>query len=327
MHHLKLNFKGFTLTEVMVSVGVLGIIVLIASGSSQMILKSATTADKVSEQVTLTNEITSILSDPRACTAALAGQKSSDGNEVSLGLNIQSGQKYAGKIDIRELRLSNISKITETAYRADLILRGAKMGDVIGSKDFSKTFRAYYAINDKNQIESCLGESLDPAAHCSALGGEWGDLIKRCDFCKGLGGVWQGNKCQLPQEATAVANEACDPELYSQTTKSAVADAALDQCNQWELPIFNSTLVYLNQVLRKKAPVRDEDYQAVTKAFKDFYSNCITGAGAKEPSCQSAATSGVVNWSFSFVSSSAANATPGNSRCAVNLMIATQFCR
>ncbi len=315
---------GFSLTELLVSVGVLGIVILIASGSSQMILRSASTADKITEQTAMISEIADLLGNPSLCTTALAGKQSIAGRELMLSLQLQSGQKYNNKVLIRSIQLQNIVNIMSTAYRADVVVSGEKLGDVVGSKNFSKTTRVLYLTNSEGRIVSCFGESVDIIANCTVLGGVWDETSTYCNFCQALGGKRNEGHCQLPQVNSE--GVVCEPEVFSQTLSSVPPQSISDPCKIWSSAGFNNTLSYINGPLPKMKGVYPQDIDSLNSSFKDFYSDCITGQGLSTSSCSRSSKSGSLVWDF-HMTALPANTAPGlQPRCSATLSITLNSC-
>lgn len=311
----------------MVSVGIMGIIVLIASGASQMMMKSSSNIDKVSEQVALVNEISNLLNNPTTCTLALKGKLSSVENELALSVDLQSGQKYSNKIDIKSIQFRNITKVLDQVYRADVQVRGEKIGNILGSKEFSKYVRTFYLVNSENRIVSCLGENVDIVANCTALGGIWSEISSKCDFCATLGGEWRDGKCNLPKlSELANSSAACEPELFSQEAHSVPATGKIDECTTWSTPIFNTTLTYINNSLGRRHRLQPADVEAINVSYKDFYNVCITGEGLNTSTCTRSSSSGILNWSFAMLALPASGVGVGDTRCAVKIIITNKVC-
>jgi prepilin-type N-terminal cleavage/methylation domain-containing protein len=193
---MKRNF-GFSLTELMMSLGILSVLLMMGTGVMSYMSKSMSTADKMSDINQLTNELQDIMSSPILCTKVVAGVPPSEQQSLVISEKIRAHAKYTKNIEIIEVKLMNIQKVKDEYYRAQVRVRGKKLGTFLGSGEFVRDAVFFYQSKTNTSISSCVGEASNPRTSCGSLGGVWDDLYSRCDFCSSLGGEKVANICRL----------------------------------------------------------------------------------------------------------------------------------
>lgn len=182
--------RGFTLTEVLIVVAMIGGILLAIFGVQTNALRSQNAALNSMEVTDLKFEISGLLAHEKKCSALLAGGVS-DEHELVVSPSIQAGKLY-GKLKISSVKLSDIRDLGNDKRAANLNVQGAKTGgDPVASK-FDEKMPVYYTVNAANVIVTCR----DNASVCTAMGGVW--KADHCDFCTNLGGTLQAdNTCAM----------------------------------------------------------------------------------------------------------------------------------
>lgn len=199
------SINGFTLTEVMIGVGILSISALAAMSLSADVMKSAATAQDSQEVTALQYEVDGILNNASMCTERMTNPQvtSASDADVTLGPNIRAGAKY-GQLTINSVKLKSVAQVGSIAtnFHADVAISGTKR-KVYGTQDFTLTSGVYYSVDGANKVAKCMGADLG-AASCGSLGGTWNGT--QCDLCATLGGTIQPNgSCLMPNSAQASA--------------------------------------------------------------------------------------------------------------------------
>lgn len=231
MSNMKRNF-GFSLTELMMSLGILSVLLMMGTGVMSYMSKSMSSADKMSDINQLTNELQDILSSPVMCSKVVAGVPPSEQQSLVISEKIRAHAKYTKNVEIIEVKLMNIQKVKDDIYRAQVRVRGKKLGTFLGSGEFVRDAVFFYESKTNATISSCIGETYSPRASCGSLGGVWDDLYSRCDFCPALGGEKVANICRLKPKDLAGADcpitKTFSDEDCSWTSRSAAINFVMD---------------------------------------------------------------------------------------------------
>jgi prepilin-type N-terminal cleavage/methylation domain len=184
------NTKGFTLVEILVGVGLVGIVLFAIFGLQSGLLKSQNSSMNSMEVTDLRYEVSGILSNDARCSAALVGKTSGEGLEIDIAPNIKAGAKY-GKLLLSVVRLSEVRDLGNNKRTANVQLIGTKTGANALSNTFNELVPVYYWVNSAGTIVTCK----DNSSVCTSLGGIW--KADHCDFCANLGGTLQAdNTCR-----------------------------------------------------------------------------------------------------------------------------------
>lgn len=182
--------RGFTLTEVLIVVAMIGGILLAIFGVQTNALKSQYSALNSMEVTDLKFEISGLLSHEKKCSALLAGS-TSDERELVISQSIKADGLY-GKLKVSSVKLSDIRDLGSDKRVANVHVLGTKIGGDPVSSAFDEKMPVYYTVNAANVIVTCR----DNASVCTAMGGVW--KADHCDFCANLGGTLQAdNTCAM----------------------------------------------------------------------------------------------------------------------------------
>lgn len=203
------NNRGFTLIEVLVAVGIVGILGFVLSSLAYDMARSSGTAQDTQELSSLKYEIDGILNNSSHCTMTLQSQglSSSDGTVIPmLSGSIRAGEKY-GSLNIETMTLKNVMDVsgTGTIYHAIIEITGKKRDSVYGSKEFTIQSGFYYDVS-AGAVNQCIG-SQTSGTSCSALGGTM--IAGKCNFCAAMGGTMIGGVCNLGVTTTTISS--CSP--------------------------------------------------------------------------------------------------------------------
>lgn len=181
------NITGFSMIELMVTIGLTAIALLAASQAARSLFLSVATSEKMMEQNSLLNEASAIMLNETLCGTSLGGLSNVNGTDVVVSNNIQAGAVYGSKISITSVKLENVSLIGGTSYQADVVIIGEKLGEAL-AKDFSKRFKVFYRTSAGGTvISNCLDSVPDPEVACVNMGGAWIPTGSPpfCDFGQG----------------------------------------------------------------------------------------------------------------------------------------------
>lgn len=184
--------RGFTIVEIMVAIGIGGIVLVGAVQIYSTIIQMQTSSEQGQAVVAMVNDVQKMMTSDPVCTAALVGIASTEGSDVVLGPQLRAGGTY-GKLSITAMKLRTISTLAPQTQTAQIEIVGTKAGQVFGSKNFVRQLRVFYQTDVSNNILKCLAANRSPASDCASLGGSWTGTT--CDFCTGLGGTRQGASC------------------------------------------------------------------------------------------------------------------------------------
>jgi hypothetical protein len=165
------NKRGFSLAEVMVGVGLMGVVSL---GIMQIMKESRKVTKGTGEKIQIeevTNQIYQLLRDPEVCRSTLFG-KNPSGNGVKIDsiikksgiLDIDVGGGATTNIDASELAEYNSKSIAETYIRADCLnLVGASSKPcTFGGSGISNVFLKELKILAYGMTHSTSGNSSSP---------------------------------------------------------------------------------------------------------------------------------------------------------------------
>ncbi len=219
------NEAGFTLTEVIIAVGVLSIAILAALMIAQQSSKTSVTANVDHEISELRHDLATTLHSADLCTSKIGGGVTTNATTNGSPLvvdTLASGTDYGRYLRIQSLTLENVTALpTAGTYRAQASITIEKKPDVFGSKSVQRQVSLLYSVNATNAIDKCYGGAgavaANPPATCAAFGGTWDMASSRCDMCASLGGTRVAGTCRLPG-GTAT----CTPsmQMFSRTTDS-----------------------------------------------------------------------------------------------------------
>ena len=189
------NTSGFSLIEVLVGIGLAGLMALGVAAMSSTMLTSAMTAERTQENTALRYEVYGLLNNKNACSAAFAAAAipPTAGQAVPLiPGRVESGQNY-GRITLTSVTLQNVMPIG-SHMKGEIRVQGEKNSQIYGSKgvDFSAPF--YFNVAG-GLISDCLGIA-ENSSYCASLGGFWDGT--GCNFCEALGGTLSSGNCLMP---------------------------------------------------------------------------------------------------------------------------------
>jgi hypothetical protein len=181
---------GFTITEILVVVAMIGGVFLAIVTLQTNALKSQNSALNSMEVTDLKYEISGLLSHEKKCSQLLAG-KTSDAQEFVFSTAIKAGALY-GKLRISSVKFSDIRDLGNDKRAANIEVQGTKIGGSPANAPFNEKLPVYYTVNSGNVITTCR----DNASVCTGMGGVW--KVDHCDFCANLGGILQAdNTCAM----------------------------------------------------------------------------------------------------------------------------------
>lgn len=182
--------KGFTLTEVLIGVALVGGVLLAIFSIQTNALKSQYTALNSMEVTDLKYEISGLLAHEKKCSNLLAGA-TSDEREFVISTSIKAGGLY-GKLKVSSVKLSDIRDLGNDKRAANVHVQGTKIGGSPTASNFDEKMPVYYTVSSTNVIITCR----DNASVCTGMGGVW--KADHCDFCANLGGTLKAdNTCAM----------------------------------------------------------------------------------------------------------------------------------
>lgn len=190
-----LKKKGFSLAEVMIAAGMLGVVSLGVMHMNQSMQKSAVTAEVKTEEIELRNTFRMALSDLEACKKTfdgvnvggdLTGIKNSSGD-----LTYEVGKTYGNKA-LTITKMSVIDRGNPDAFGTRMVTlrttmkKNKKMAMGSERKVFDINIRVS-AASDSAPITSCYDTSHGIISSaivlgCSSLNGVWDSATKKCDL-------------------------------------------------------------------------------------------------------------------------------------------------
>ena len=225
--------RGFSLLEMMVVVGLIGVVML---GSMRMFQDAFKTQNKVEagqDSILLTYQLAQILSDAATCTELLKGTVGSSASPIIMGKGLYVGAQL-GKVKVTGLRLRDVQDLTEDVFLSKVELKGENIG---GGGQFVRQLPLVFRADKQSYITECLGDNFGVVGNCKALGGKWDKKRGECDFCPALGGQSNARgRCQL----AGTGNASCPMQ------KAFGANSINGFCgSQWDADFIGDSIKYL----------------------------------------------------------------------------------
>ncbi len=214
----RLNQVGMSLVEVLVSLGILGVVTASLTAAITNMMAAQKTIEARQNVASLVTEVQALVSNGSTCLSLFGNgtqtfdynlARSTAGDPVTLtlnGENLMSGSS-SNRFDLRISRvylangtLAGIDTSARSVYKAQVVGEFQPNASVVrmgGLTDFRpRTMTTgFFTVNGSNQIIGCA--DLSPVEQSMAA-----------DFCNGLGGVYNSStkKCDSLIDLTQTAN-------------------------------------------------------------------------------------------------------------------------
>ncbi len=167
------NSKGFSLVEVMLAVGLLGIVSLGTSAAFQYTTNSEINVRAISDFNSMFSETQIAIADFKSCTGNLKTKKlpnlgeqpkeitisNLDANGVPTTDLVKAGTIYSNMLTVTSVTIESKSRLTPTKSLAEIKISGLKNGEAMGSKEMSQTIPIMTYVDGDNNITSCYGNN------------------------------------------------------------------------------------------------------------------------------------------------------------------------
>jgi prepilin-type N-terminal cleavage/methylation domain-containing protein len=267
---MRLNQRAFTLIEMMVVVGLIGVVILGSMRLFSDVFRTQSTAEASQDLVLLLDNMSRLLGDAGTCGVLLKGTVSQDNTSLVLGSRFYAGAKF-GKLQVESLSLKDIQEITPEVRMAAV--------DVVVSQPTGGVNRrqipVLYRVNKMQQIDSCLGDEISVKGSCRGLGGTWDSENNRCDFCGSLGGISDSSgACSLAGTRRA----SCPMQ------KAFGASGQGKLCSNWDSDFVSDALEFLGSFTyleTETLPNFRADMDKLMEAASKNESEKFLGSGGK----------------------------------------------
>lgn len=189
-----LNQKGFSLVEIMIGCGMLGVLALGVMSLTKNISQSQVRNSSKMEEIDIRNQITGLLIDKNACQNTLNGKnigssidaiKDGNGNVI-----FQTGLVYGNNsVLIKNIKTSDVRSVSATKREIQLsvdIARAKTSAVESGSRTYS--FSVQVMANSPNGvITNCFVNNdmlklSSSKQSCAASKGTWNETIEKCEL-------------------------------------------------------------------------------------------------------------------------------------------------
>lgn len=264
---------GFTLIELMVVVGLIGVVLLGSMRLFSDVFRTANQVEAGQDMNLLVEAVSKTISNQTTCTSLFKGVLNQEKSQIVLGARFAPGQRY-GKVEVAEAYLGSTQKLTEQISYADLVL---VVKDVGGRLYNPRFLPILYSVDTQGRIDSCLGNEISQKGNCTSLGGVWN--VNTCDLCPAMGGIKDSNGlCQMDEK-----NRPTCP-----MQKAFAANGSGNTCSGWDADFAADSLEYLSSFHFLNSEVVD----AFRKDLSDFVNKPPDGPQATKI----IGSSGMASW-------------------------------
>lgn len=197
------NNSGFSIVEIMVAAGLLGVVSLGAMQMMNNVQKGQATSETKLEELELRRVITTILTDKTACLNSLNG--------VNVGSTFEQIRNSANTVVFEKdgiygngtVRLRNMIVMDKGVTYAD----GTRdVNLIVGLQKVKQMALGGDVVNFKLDVRVLADSATGPITGCFV---DSDSIIQQA--CETLGGTWTGSSCELPKCAPGQLLEAILP--------------------------------------------------------------------------------------------------------------------